>query len=215
MSSYRDWIVTDIRKKDDEKIKEVICHGDAIIEIISQEGNSLIVGVVTNDPVSSINLYNLYNDEPKPDFVIAKGMTVWTGDAINYARQNHIGWGGLGEMYSAIDNSDVSSVQKKEYKFVELGLKNHSKVSHLERLYDRIFKIHRTGHLQPLIITLINSYELTAEEIRKASNTYGSFDIVLITNPNGNTTGRAEMVAEELSAEILKWGELLGRLNKK
>lgn len=117
-------------------------------------------------------------------------------------------------MCSAIDQSKPSGIQKRDYDFVEALLTKHAKVTRVEPIYDRLLRVHRIGRLRPITIVLINAYELTADEIRHASRTFGSFDVVIKTNPNGNTTEKAEIAAGELSAEILQWRQLYIRLNR-
>src|SRR5690606_36426847 len=114
---------------------------------------------------------------------------IWHGCAIDYLHRHHVGWGGLGEIFSALHTIDYGAIQKREYEFVEHGLLKHTRVARLERLYDRVFKVHRTGVLKPLVVALINSYELSADEVRNAVKNYGKFDLILKTNPNGSPTG--------------------------
>jgi hypothetical protein len=139
--------------------------------------------------------------------------TVWTGEAIDFAREHQIGWGGIGELFRAVDSEEDSDIQKKEYEFVERGLSQHDKVTKLIRVFDRVFEVHRSK-FDPITVVLINEYELTAEHVRHAKATYGHFDAILKTNPNGRTTENARETAEKMSAEIFGWGEFLGRLNK-
>jgi len=216
MTSYRDWVLSEIRKGEDStKIKQITSIGDEFLEIISQKGHHLVVGFADSKYVSSKDVQDLLATENQPHIIIAPYKSIWSGSAINYARQQNLGWGGIGELTRAIDSDDVAAIQKKEYEFVESGLNKHTKVQRLEREFDRVFTIHRINGLSPLKITLINEYELTADHVTHASEIYGSFDIVLKTNPNGNITGMAEMAAEHLSVKICSWRGLLGRLNKR
>ena len=62
---------------------------------------------------------------------------------------------------------------------------------------------------------MLNEYELTADHIRTARDRYGSFDVVVNTNPNGSVTSAAAEAAKSMGVEILKWGPFFGRINKK
>lgn len=151
----------------------------------------------------------------KPQILIAKSSTVWQGNAIDYARQQNIAWGGMGLITNAFNTGNYSSIQKREFDFVEKGLARHSRVARLERLFDRVFRIHRTGNLGPFTITLIDAYEMRGEEVQNAIDKYGKFDAILNTNPNSNPTGRAYAEADSVGAEIFIWRNLLCRLNQK
>jgi hypothetical protein len=115
---------------------------------------------------------------------------------------------------SAVSDENVREHVKREYVFVERGLIQHNRVSRLEREFDRVYLVHRTG-LDPLRFVMLNEYELTADHIRSARSRYGAFDAVLMTNPNGEPTGDAEGVAKDIGVGIFKWREFLGRLNRK
>ena len=62
---------------------------------------------------------------------------------------------------------------------------------------------------------LLNEYDLTADNVRNARDRYGGFSDILMTNPNGRATSAAEQAAESMGAQIYKWGEFLGRLNRR
>lgn len=136
----------------------------------------------------------------------------WDGDAIKLAQTNTIAFGGVGDLMSVSSQEHVRSHVRSEYRFIEEGLMQHDKVLSLDREYDRIYLIHRNG-LKPLRFVALNEYELTGDHIRTAKRRYGSFDLVLLNNPNGQATSSALDVAEGFDVRILKWKQLLGRLN--
>lgn len=214
---YRNWIISYLKDHDQaQEIESVIPVGDSLIEIKSKKGKATVVGILEESVITSSHVYNIHsNESKKPNILVARFKCIWHGSAIDYARKNDMGWGGVGEITSAFDTNYYADIQKSEYVFVERNLLRHSKVFRLERLYDRVFKIHRINRLSPITITLINSYELSGDDVRYARDTYGEFDAILKTNPNGNPTGRAYSAAEEIGVEIFKWGELLGRLNRR
>jgi hypothetical protein len=120
----------------------------------------------------------------------------------------------MGDLMSALGQNSVEGFQRKEYSFVMQGLRQHSKVESVDRIFDRLIRINRYG-LPFLTTVLLNEYELTADLIRNARDTYGEFSAILRTNPNGGATKSAHSTANELEAEIFQWGKFLGRLNKK
>lgn len=102
----------------------------------------------------------------------------------------------------------------KEYGFVERGLQQHTEVTNLIRLYDRKYVVKRRRH-NDVAVVLLNEYDLTADHVRTARERYGEFSDVLMTNPNGRASSAAELAAESMGAIIFKWGQFLGRLNRK
>jgi hypothetical protein len=216
--SYRDWILSKLNKKEDhhDEIEFASALGIYLIEIKTVNAKRLVVGVIDKDYITDLDASQLYDSEKeKPNLLIARSGAIWVGSAINYCGRHNIGWGGLGQISSTFQTTNYARIQKSEYAFVEDGLLRHSIVSSLDRIYDRVFKIHRKGNLSALTITLINSYELTGDEVRNAITKYGRFDAVLKTNPNGNPTGNAYSAAAEIDADIFVWRELWGRLNRK
>lgn len=180
----------------------------------SKKRDKLTVAIVDDRIVRKKSVAAALSHKTRPEFILTiPRSVVWTGEAIEFVRSHQMGWGGIGELYRAIDADDVSTIQKKEYDFVERGLRQHDKVTDLVRVFDRVFEVHRP-RFDPITVVLINEYELTAEHIRHAKVTYGHFNAILKTNPNGRTTGNAFETAEQMSVDIFSWGEFLGRLNK-
>jgi hypothetical protein len=138
----------------------------------------------------------------------------WTGGAINSAEEKPIGFGGLGDLYSALGNEEVRTFQKKEFQFIVRGLEQHDKIKSYTRVHDRLYAIERTKY-DELSVVFLNEHELTADHIRTARDRYGAFTDLVITNPNGRATSSAVTTAETFNVQILKWGEFLGRLNRK
>ena len=138
----------------------------------------------------------------------------WMQSGIAAVRSRGMAFGGVGDLMSAINHKleDVSGYKKGENAFVERGLSQHDHVSHFEQESDRVYLVHRFG-LDPLRIVLLNEYELTAEHVRDARSKYGSFDIILMTNPNGSATTEAKEAARGMRVPILPWRQFLGRLS--
>lgn len=216
--SFRNWVVEKLNKEESDyaEIESASAFGDFLIEVKTIRAKHIIVGVIESEHITELDANLVCDGAPKaPNLLIARSNALWTGNAINYCRHRNIGWGGMGQIFSTFETNNYSRIQKNEYAFVEDGLQRHHAVSRLDRLYDRVFKITRKGNLRPLTIVLIDSYELTGEEIRNAITRYGRFDAVLKTNPNGDPTSHAYTAAAEIGADIFVWKELWGRLNKK
>jgi hypothetical protein len=215
--SFRNWVASKLKESEErDTIENVSPLGESSLEITSKKGKTIVVGVLELENISDIDIKLFCDKEPKkPQMLIAKSSAVWQGNAIDYARKQNMGWGGMGLITNAFDTETYSNIQRREFDFVEKGLVRHTRVVRVERLFDRVFRIHRSSNLPPFTIALVDSYEMTGEAVQNAFDKYGKFDGLLNTNPNGNPTGRAYSAAGNLSAEIFVWRTLLGRLNKK
>lgn len=184
-------------------------------EFAGEERPPFTTAIVSAMRVTRDALSKVINGANDCDFVanVPKGA-IWEGSAIEEAGANNLGWGGIGELMSALGEANVRGFQRKEFAFVLRGLEQHTNVAALDRLYDRLIEIHRHSY-EPLKAVLLNEYELTAEHIRRARSVYGQFAAIVRTNPNGGATTDAKGIAKELGAEIFQWGEFLGRLNRR
>lgn len=138
---------------------------------------------------------------------------IWSGGAIELVHGAPAAFGGMSDLQRALQLSFVSDYRNKIYSFVEEGLQQHTAVQSLERIYDRVFKIHRRSR-RDLTVVLVDAYYVSAEDIRNARRKYGQFDAVLKTTSYGGASTAGEEAPKSIGAEIFKWGEFLGRLNK-
>jgi hypothetical protein len=139
--------------------------------------------------------------------------SMWTGSAIASAVDRGIAFGGLSDLMTAVNSAeDVSAYIRKEYAFVERGLRQHSRVLSWDREFDRVYLVHRY-QLPSFRFVMLNEYELTTDHVRTARDRYGAFDAILINNPNGKPTSGADELAESLDIGIFLWAEFFGRLN--
>lgn len=208
----RDWVVEKLGTH--TEVASVKAIGDQVIEISRKKYPSVSAAVLSADRVTDEDIKQVLSTSNSLHFVMnlpARG--VWTGAAIDVVRMRGLGWGGYGDLMSALGHDTVLGFQKKEFDFVERGLKQHDRVNSLYRRYDRVFEVGREK-LPNITIALVNEYELTAEHVRLARDTYGNFDLLLKTNPNGKTTDTARRVAEDLNIPIVMWRELLSRLRR-
>ena len=210
--SIRDWAVQQLAKH--TEIYSAVPHGDFFVAIERKKYEPFSCAILNERRVEEQTVEWMLSLGIETQFITnmpKKG--VWTGPAISVVREYDLGWGGFGDLMSAINHEDVRGFQKKEFSFVERGLSQHDRVSHYERIFDRVFDVFRWD-LRKIRVTLPYEYDVTAEHVRQAREVYGDFDVVVKTNPNGGVTENARGVGGELGVEILKWGQFLGRLNR-
>lgn len=208
------WVATGLRES--ENIKKVEVLSDQVLRISREDYDPYIAGIVSSKCVDADTIRSIVKSNLGAEIIInVPKVSYWTGEALSLAKSNNIATGAYGDLYRVLDLEDVRSFQPKETEFIERGLEQHSRISSFERIYDRVYDIGRTNGLSDLTVAMLHEYELTADHIRTARNWYGDFSIVVITDPNGRAMASASEVAETMNIEILKWGEFLGRLNKK
>lgn len=197
-------------------------HND-VTEVELIEPNSLIISTKDHPPanvlvifekrISAAKIGKLLEEHPERDFLCnIPTDCVWEGDALNLIAEIGIGWGGIRDLMAAIADGDTNGAQPKEYRFAERILSQHKNINHLERLYDRAFLAERSSGSE-LRIVILSEYELTADHVRTAWDTYGPLDIIYKTNPNGKPTKSAYDAAKALGIEVLDTKEIMKRLH--
>src|SRR5580698_9725381 len=121
----------------------------------------------------------LFQKSETPDFVVnVPSKAIWSGPAIDLVHKGSAAFGGMGDLGRAAHLDDVSSYRFRNYDFVETGIRQHSAVRQVERLFDRKFVAHRWD-APDLAITLVDAYMMSAEDIRHVRDRYGTFDVAL------------------------------------
>lgn len=207
------WIAERIESRsgvDDVEVVET-----QVLRVTRTDHPPMIVGTLSSPRVGASDLYSVFEQSQDVELVVnIPKESFWTGEAIDLLRDRAIAFGGMGDLHRAIDQPFVRSYRNPEYDFVLRGFKQHTKVESVKRLHDRLFLLKRFG-LPDVTVVVLNEYELVADHIRTARDRYGGFTDVLISNPNGSPTTGATRVASDLGADIYKWGEFLGRLNRR
>ena len=212
MLTTRDWTAKQLVGHDE--VVAVEPEGDRCICIHRKNYEPVTSAILNENWVDRRAIESVFDHSGKVQFVAnVPRNSVWMGDAIALARANNLGWGGFGDLMSAINLESVEGFQKREYSFVERGIDQHTRVEHYERIFDRVFLCFRKG-LPEIKVALVYEYELTAEHVRAAREKYGEFSVIVKTNPNGNITSMAQQVGKGMGVDILTWEEFLGRLNR-
>ena len=210
--SVRDWALEKLTEHNNVKLVEPVdrCY----IHVKRKEYVPFVTAIISEKCVTP-NLIEVISRIGDELCFVANipSCGIWTGAAISKAQEKYLGWGKFGDLMSAINQEDVRRYQKAEYNFFERGVNQHSKCRKCKRIYDRLYKIFRTGKLPDGTVSLAYEYELTAEHVRSARDKYGEFSVIVKTNPNGNITSSAQEVASKLDIKILKWSEFLSYLH--
>jgi hypothetical protein len=198
-----------------DKVHEVTLTGPNTLRITREQYEPFVAAVISAPVVTAETLKRLSHADSAIEIVAnVPKESFWTGTAIALVAAQGAAFGGISDLMSAVSRRDVRAYKRSEYIFVERGLDQHDRVSGFDREFDRVYLVHRYG-LPPLRFVMLNEYELTGDHVRTARSRYGTFDAILINNPNGQPTSTARAVANDIGVDILKWRQFLGRLNNR
>jgi hypothetical protein len=207
------WVAEKISKM--AEVHEARAIGPNTLQIIRKKYDPFVAAIIAVPIVTAEILQPLLGADSTIEIVVnVPKESLWTGSAITSAAARGVAFGGISDLMSAVSDENVREYTRREYAFVERGLRQHNRVLRLAREFDRVYLVHR-NELPPLRFVMLNEYELTADHVRTARSRYGVFDVVLLNNPNGEPTTGALEVAKEMRVGIFKWAEFFGRLNRK
>jgi hypothetical protein len=208
-----EWVAGNLRSA--QGVSQVEVLSDQVLRVVRSEYDPFVAGIVSAKCVEVDAVRPLVKSTLGVEIIAnVPKESYWTGGALRLAHENNIATGAYGDLLRVINLQDVRAFQPKETQFVERGLRQHSRISSFEQVYDRLYCIRRHG-LPDLTVAMVNEYELTADHLRTARDRYGQFSVAVITDPNGRATSSAEEAAQTMGVEILKWAPFFGRLNKR
>lgn len=156
----------------------------------------------------------LFSGSTQPEFVVnVPSKALWDGDAIRYIHTSSAAFGTLGEVSRAASTGNAGSYRDKSMGFFINAMRQHSNVSSVTYVYDRVFMADRKNG-SSVTVAVIEAYNMSAEDVRNAKNLFGHFDIVVKSSSHGSITHQAIAAAKSMSAEALTFGELMRRLAK-
>ena len=197
-----------------EAVERVDLLAPQILNIIRTENSPFLAGTIASPCVKESTIKNMLDGSFSLEFIAnIPPESFWTGAAIDCVSHQSVAFGGMGDLFSAVKLPNVRRYENKEFAFVERGLHQHTKVSRLQRVHDRKYLVKRYD-LNDVDVVLVNTYAVTADDIRTARERYGPFKAVLKTNPNGGITESAEQAAESMGARIFEWGEFMKYLHR-
>lgn len=204
------WCIEKLNNHDKVECVEEV--GNNLLKITNDRGDEFIVFTKSEDR-STLDSVAGIDVEQLDFFLNIKKDAYIDGRLLALASNAQFAVGGLSDIYSALNGRNISGYISAEMSFIIRGLEQHTRVTGLERLDNRRFRIHRVG-LNSVVVLALNDYDFSAESVRSGIDKYGEFDAILTSNPNCRRTGHCEMAAASAGVRILSWGELLGQLNR-
>jgi len=197
-----------------DEVAQATALDSQIVEVGRKQYPDFIVGVVSTARVDPGAIEDLVRDE-RVDFVCnIPREAVWSGEAIDLVKAHGKAWGGVGDLFSAAAGKEPArEFVRREYEFIERIFEQHSAVVRVERVCDRVYRLHRCAK-PPVEVVLVNEYDLTADHVRTAWDRYGPFSDILANNPNCRFSSEAADAAQELGVKLLMLRPFMGRLNR-
>lgn len=167
-----------------------------------------------NDVIREEHVRPLFAGGTKPDLVInVPSSTSWSGSAIQYVHDHLAAFGKLGDVSRAIKSGSVSSYRDDKMGFFIKAMEQHLNVRNVTYIFDNVFTAERVNGAD-LTVAVIDAYNMSAEDVRHAKTRFGDFDILVKNTSYGSITSEAMAAAKSMGVETLKFGQLMGRLNK-
>lgn len=154
----------------------------------------------------------LFSYVTKPQIVVnVPSKTLWSGEAISLIHAAPAAFGTLGDVRRAASTGDVPSFRNKNWDFFERGIRQHSKVREVSRVFDEVFDAKlKNGTTRR--IALVEGYHVSAENIRNARDRFGKFDIAVKKTSYGSITDAADTAAASMGAIAVTFKGLLQSL---
>jgi len=206
------WVAEKIRAHDN--VAAVSLVSDNVVHVKRKRWNELNIATMSVKRVDTEEFSTLLKDKQGIDFVVNIPKDAYAlGDALNFAAQKKFGFGGLGDLFRALSSESVRSYLDSEFGLVLRSLRQHSSVTNVTRLEDRRLRVERK-RLRPVVVLILNDYEITAEHIRNGIERYGEFQAIVCSNPNSRVTAAASTAAAKSRVAIFNWSEFFKELNR-
>lgn len=212
-NSLVDWVAEKLAEK--EKLEIVRCTPEGIIVVRAQDDYEFAVAALgVKGVIRLTDVTPVFATPIKPELVInVPSATLWSGAAIDYVHQAPAAFGTLGDVSRAASTGAAAGYRDKNMGFFINAMRQHSNVSAVSYVYDRVFRADRKVG-GSLTVAVVDAYNLSAEDVRNARDRYGDFDIVVKASSHGSITHQADEAAQSMKVEALTFGELMRRLAK-
>ncbi len=209
--SVTDWLASRLDAR--SGIELVDRTPEDFLTVRDRNGKSFPVAVVgAQDIVTPEHVRPVLSHASKPEFIVnVPSKAIWSGPAISMTHAAPAAFGTMGELQKAASTGYAPSYRNKTINFFEQAIRDHSNVSAITRLYDRVFQAHRCRG-NSVTIALLDTYNMSAEDLRNARQRYGAFDIAVKTTSYGAVTPAAKEAGASMGVEPLMFKELMRRL---
>lgn len=211
--SVTDWVAEKLEEREGLEIVERTSE-DFLIVRAADDYTFPIAVLGVQDVIRLPNVAPLFSGSTRPKFVInVPSKALWAGSAINHIHSSSAAFGTLGDVPRAASTGRAGLFRDKNMEFFIKAMRQHTNVSSVSYVYDRVFKADRKRG-PSLTVAVIDAYNMSAEDVRNAKDRLGRFDILVKSSSHGSITHQADAAAKSMSAEALTFGEFMQRLAK-
>lgn len=211
-----DWAAAKLAISDEDMLEIVNRTPEGFLVIRSiNDGYEFLVAVLGIQNVIQLSdVESLFTGDNKPQLVInVPSKTLWSGAAIEHIHAQFASFGSLGDVYRASRSGNAGAYRNKAMSFFIKALQQHSNVSSVSYVYDRVFYVNRYRG-ESLTIAVIDAYNMSAEDVRNAKASFGNFDVAVKATSYGSITNLADAAAESMGAQVVMFGDLMRLLAK-
>ncbi|OQS30431.1 hypothetical protein [Chromobacterium violaceum] len=210
-NSVTDWVADKLATAHDIKIIERTPEDFLVVS--TNDGYTFLVAVMgVQNVIELSDVELLFAGATKPHFIMnVPSKTLWRGAAIDRIHAEHAAFGTLGDVSRAARTESAGSFRDKNMGFFINAMKQHTNVSNVSYIYEAVFNVDRKNG-ESLVVAVIDTYNMSAEDVRNAKSRFGHFDIIVKSSSYGSITSQAEAAAKSIGAETLIFRELMGRL---
>lgn len=193
-------------------IASAVPVGSNEIELTLHEcQNPVRVATMSQHVVGADVVHEVYTS-PDIEFIMnIPKDALFQQDALEMSELLAFGLGGLGDLFVAAAEGEFRTYVPKEFRFILRVLRQHSYVTGVTRINNRMLLVERFLGDDKLVLAL-NEYDLTAEAVRTGVEKFGRPDIILTSNPNCRTSRQGSAAAASLDVKIFDIRELMGHL---
>jgi hypothetical protein len=203
-----DWVAEKLVES--ERLQIVERTPEYFLVVKSKDDYTFPVAVLGMQNVIEVSdVEPLFAGDSRPKFVMnVPSKTLWSGNAIRHIHAKSAAFGTLSDISRAASTGDAGSYRDRNMGFFINAMKQHSNVSGVSYVYERVFRADRNVG-SSVTVAVIDAYNMSAEDVRNAKDQFGHFDIVVKSSSYGSITLQADAAAKSMRAEALTFRELM------
>lgn len=213
MGTVSDWVVNKLATE--ERVKVVDRTPEDFLVVRAKDEYTFLVAVLgVKNVIQLSDAQALFSGATKPDLVVnVPSATLWSGEAIDFIHNVPAAFGTLGDIARAADTKAANLFRDKNMGFFINAMEQHKNVASVSYVYDSVFAV-RSRNGTSVTVAVIDTYNMSAEDVRNARTRIGNFDVVVKSSSYGSITDQAKTAAESIGAQALTFGALMQHLAK-
>jgi len=213
MGTVSDWVVNKLATE--ERVKVVARTPEGFLVVRAKDEYTFLVAVLgVKNVIQLSDAQALFSGTTKPDLVVnVPSATLWSGEAIDFIHNVPAAFGTLGDIARAAGTKAANLFRDKNMGFFINAMEQHQNVASVSYVYDSVFAV-RCRNGTSVTVAVIDTYNMSAEDVRNARTRIGNFDVVVKSSSYGSITDQAKTAAESIGAQALTFGVLMQHLAK-